>query len=237
MKIRKIAKLSAEKFNELIRKINTDENAYREIFNNFHTLIIYHLIRKFNNITFAEDATQEFFFKKLPQIKFNNDKYIKNPEVYMCFIATRYAIKVFNRDLAKHANNTQINEEIAAADASNDVEDIYYGAKTNIEILLKRHEAENYFEALLLAGIPDRFLNVFKKMDKITIEMYLLQYWEGYNRRQIAEMLGMSYFAVVQRFTRANKIFKENYFLSILILILLDLILTSNNVSQTDPPF
>lgn len=80
--------MDPQKFNRLLRKINTDSRAFEEIYNEYYGKVKLHIMRGFGKLLSPEDVTQEVF---LSLLNLQIDKPIEHPTTWLMRLAENKA--------------------------------------------------------------------------------------------------------------------------------------------------
>jgi RNA polymerase sigma factor (sigma-70 family) len=186
--------MNATRFNELLRKLNYDESAYVELYRYFQPRAVFYLTNKYKNLGLAEDIVQDFFFRKQPIIKAS--EFIKKPARWIFYACEKLLQTELSREKPTiEFNESEIEIEVAAA--------------IDEDILAARHNSDDYFEILLDAGIDIKFVDVFRKIDRNLVEIFIMRYFEGFSDKEIAAKLGIRYDNLRKIAYRGKKILKN----------------------------
>jgi RNA polymerase sigma factor (sigma-70 family) len=146
----------------------------------FQPRIIIYLTERYKSKELAEDIAQDFFFKKLPKIKFT--EYIEHPTSWVFYVCEKLLLTELrkqNSEVEFNDNDEYLKVEVVAA--------------IDETVLSTRHTSDEYFETLLLAGIDESIVEAFRKIDRTVAEIFIMRYYEGYSDKEIAEKLGKKY--------------------------------------------
>lgn len=77
------------KFNRLFRKLNTDKNAFEQIYSEYYPLVVIHIRSCYGNLVSAEDVAQDLFFKLL---NFDQQDNITHPTAWIFRLAENIAV-------------------------------------------------------------------------------------------------------------------------------------------------
>lgn len=80
--------MNANKFNALLKKLNTDKKSFESIYEEFYPKIVFHLRRCFGNTVSAEDIAQELFLKLL---HLNQKEAVRNPTAWLFTLSENLA--------------------------------------------------------------------------------------------------------------------------------------------------
>ena len=80
--------MNANKFNALLKKLNTDKKSFEAIYEEFYPKIVFHLRRCFGNTVSAEDIAQELFLKLL---HLNQKEAVRNPTAWLFTLSENLA--------------------------------------------------------------------------------------------------------------------------------------------------
>lgn len=150
------------RFNKLIHGFKENESAFEELYTYYFPRIHLYIGRRYNDSHFGEDIAQDFF-QKLYRITIPEK--IESP--------TRWVFKACDnlaktQLLEKNINISPLTEQMLLAA---DVDETYL-------------RMEN-------GGISEENIEALKKLDKVTLHIFVMHFWEGYNYREIADLLGM----------------------------------------------
>lgn len=115
------------KFNNLLKKLNTDKDALDEIYDEYYPLIVLHLRRRFGKLISAEDTAHDLFVKLL---KIHQKDYIEHPISWFYKLADNNAID----EIRKRNEVLPLNE--------------LQGAPFNADSMFTRVEVMEYFSHL-----------------------------------------------------------------------------------------
>lgn len=183
--------VEAQKFNEFIKRIRFDKVAYAEIYRYYFPRAVIYLTKIFKDYYLAEDAAQEFFFDKLFRI--NIPDYIDSPLSWIFTSCRNLALNFRDREIS----TIELRDEVIGATLKE--------GGFDEGLLSKRNETEDYFEALLAAGLSESIVEKFRKMDRDIVEIYILYYWEGLSQKEISEKLNLNYNTVKSKVKRWKK--------------------------------
>lgn len=190
--------METARFNELLKRYNTDKLAFEEIYKEFFPLAVFHLIKRFKNTHLAKDIAQDFFFHTLPHVKITED--IRYPRGWICLACSRLAINALSSEVA--ATTLRSAEDLEFVEPAIDE-----------NVLLTRNDAESdeaYFDTLLLAGVSEKVVDAFRKLnDRKTAELFILHYYEGYSQKEIADLVKISYENVRVKMHRGKKFLRS----------------------------
>lgn len=190
--------MNAEKFNRLFKKIHVSERAYSALYEYYFPRIVIDLTIRFGDKFFAEDIAQEFFENKIFKIELKED--VAYPMSWLSKICVRMALTAKGRERAVLPFSAWGEETFATTDERGIDEDV----------LLTRNETEeDYFKKLLLSGVSEETVEVFRKMGKENAELLVLHYFEGYSLSEIAIKNKMNYATLRVKIKRAKKFFEK----------------------------
>lgn len=190
--------MNAEKFNRLFKKIHVSERAYSALYEYYFPRIVIDLTIRFGDKFFAEDIAQEFFENKIFKIELKED--VAYPMSWLSKICVRMALTEKGRERSILPFSAWGEETFATTDERGIDEDV----------LLTRNETEeDYFKKLLLSGVSEETVEVFRKMGKANAELLVLHYFEGYSLSEIAIKNKMNYATLRVKIKRAKKFFEK----------------------------
>lgn len=190
--------MNAEKFNRLFKKIHVSERAYSALYEYYFPRIVIDLTIRFGDKFFAEDIAQEFFENRIFKIELKED--VAYPMSWLSKICVRMALTAKGRERAVLPFSAWGEEAFATTDERGIDEDV----------LLTRNETEeDYFKKLLLSGVSEETVEVFRKMGKANAELLVLHYFEGYSLSEIAIKNKMNYATLRVKIKRAKKFFEK----------------------------
>lgn len=173
--------MDKSKFNRLIHRFKDDIGSFNKIYEYYFPRIKIYIDRKYYDYDFGEDVAQEFFIKLF---KANIPDDIEYPTLWV-FEACDNIAKTYLMT-AKNKRHAPLAEDYAAAA---DLDDEYCHLKNG--------------------GISEENIAVLKKLDKETLEILVMYFWEGYNYKEIALKLGISHDLVRQKASRGLKKLKN----------------------------
>lgn len=190
--------MNAEKFNRLFKKIHVSERAYSALYEYYFPRIVIDLTIRFGDKFFAEDIAQEFFENRIFKIELKED--VAYPMSWLSKICVRMALTAKGRERSVLPFSAWGEETFATTDERGIDEDV----------LLTRNETEeDYFKKLLLSGVSEETVEVFRKMGKANAELLVLHYFEGYSLSEIAIKNKMNYATLRVKIKRAKKFFEK----------------------------
>lgn len=80
--------MNANKFNALLRKLNTDKKAFELLYAEFYPKTVFHLRRCFGNVVPAEDIAQDLFLKLL---QLQQKEPVRNPTAWIFALSENLA--------------------------------------------------------------------------------------------------------------------------------------------------
>ena len=190
--------MNAEKFNRFFKKIHVSERAYSALYEYYFPRIVIDLTIRFGDKFFAEDIAQEFFENKIFKIELKED--VAYPMSWLSKICVRMALTAKGRERSVLPFSAWGEEAFATTDERGIDEDV----------LLTRNETEeDYFKKLLLSGVSEETVEVFRKMGKANAELLVLHYFEGYSLSEIAIKNKTNYATLRVKIKRAKKFFEK----------------------------
>lgn len=173
--------MESAKFNKLIHRFKGDIKSFDQIYKYYFPRITIYINRKYYNYHIGEDIAQDFFVKLFDiQIP---DK-IEYPTLWVFKICDNLA-KTF---LKSSKNNITLPLE---------------------EDYCQIEDIDSNISHLQNGGISKENIDALKNLDALTLEIFVMYFWEGYNYKEIAIKLNMSHESVRQKASRGLKKLKN----------------------------
>ncbi len=170
------------KFNYLLNKSLTDKEAFSALYKYYYPRIILHIKRTYPKAD-AEEVAQEFFLNLL---KRKSVKFVKNPVSWIYASCKNIIVKNHAKECA----------EISVED--NFFEKSFFSCLTSPDFVSE-------FE------YKTQVQKIFEQIDdEDSKKIVYLYYWEAYNLREIAQLVGLKESTVRQKHRRALKKIKKS---------------------------
>lgn len=190
-------KLEKREFNRLLHGFKTNIKLFDRLYEYYFPRIVIHINRTFSDFHIGEDVAQEFFIKLF---KINIPEQIDYPTSWVFRICDNIA----KTHISSQKNKSPLPLEENCAATIQDVSDEFY--------------------ALENGGISKENISALKELDKQTIEILVMKFWEGYDYKEIGAILGLSHDAVRQKASRGIKKLKTRMLNSHTLIMLLSLL-------------
>lgn len=175
--------MKKDEFNKLLALIKTNKSALERICDFYYPRIIMHISLKFNK-NIAEDVAQEFFLNLLKAQRFN---YVECPTSWIY------------KSCENLAKKKLINQEIFSEDLLFDNENYICG------LFEKNYDV--WFADICNKDVVSKMFDLIE--DDITKKVFYMYYFEGYNLREISEMLNIKQSTIKQKHARTIKKLKD----------------------------
>ena len=172
--------MNEKEFNKYLRKLKTDKKAFNKLYNYYFPQIVLHIYFLYKDYGLGEDVAQEFFIKLLKKAEY---EYINYPKKWVETVSENIAKSKISKKIRdrEHEQDFMDNQNQIAATKNDPMKVVIFGEY--------REEIE--------------------RLDEKTRQIITMKIYEDYDFYEIAEIMGINYDAVRQRFARGIKEIKE----------------------------
>ncbi len=175
---------------------STNKKLFDKLYEYYFPRIVVHINRTFSDFHIGEDVAQEFFIKLF---KITPPEQIDYPTSWVFKICDNIAKTYISLQKNKSALPLEENSAIAKS-------------------------VDDDFASLENGGISQENISALKHLDRQTVEILIMKFWEGYSYKEIASIMNIPYDAVRQKASRGIRKLKNIMLSSHTLMLLLSLL-------------